>query len=95
MLKNAVEYYDKLLENSELAERSRLQLDSKLEEARLIFGGRLLSPYLRPHFVTASDWRRVAATCEIIFSALQKIKDAAVKSDELLDELGVTGIERN
>lgn len=94
MLKEAVAYYHNLLEDKELAESSRQMLDSKLEEARLIFGGRLLTPYLRPHFVTASDWRRVTNICETVFGALQKVKDAAVGSDELLNELGVTEIER-
>jgi uncharacterized circularly permuted ATP-grasp superfamily protein len=94
MLKEAVEYYHKLLQDQELAESSRQMLDSELENARLIFGGRRLSPYLRPHFVLESDWQRIKAICEIIFSALQKVKDAAVGNDELLDELGITEIER-
>lgn len=95
MLKKAVDYYHQLLEDAELAEDSRRQLDEKLENARLIFGGRRLSPYLRPHFVTQADWNRVKTICETVWSALQKVKDAAVESDEILDELGITPIERD
>jgi uncharacterized circularly permuted ATP-grasp superfamily protein len=94
MLNEALAQYDALLQDAELAESSRLMLDAKLEEARLIFGGRRLSPYLRPHFVLRSDWNRVTEICETVFGALQKVKDAAIASDELLDELGVVGIER-
>ncbi len=94
MLSEAIAHYNKLLEDKDLAESSREMLAEKLEEARLIFGGRPLSPYLRPHFVLESDWKRVTETCETIFSALQKVKDAAVGNDELLNELGVHGIER-
>ncbi len=94
MLKNAIAHYNNLLQDRELAESSRLMLDEKMEEARLIFGGRMLSPYLRPHFVLESDWLRVTEICETIFAALQKVKDAAIGNDELLDELGVHGIER-
>ena len=94
MLQNAISHYNNLLEDKDLAESSRLMLNNKLEEARLIFGGRPLSPYLRPHFVLESDWIRVTEICETIFAALQKAKDAAVGNDELLDELGVHGIER-
>ncbi len=94
MLKEAVAHYHKLLEDSELAESSRRALDDGLENARLIFGGRPLSPYLRPHFVTEDDWERVVKICETVWSALQKVKDAAVEDDEILDELGVTAIER-
>lgn len=94
MLKEAVAYYHELLEDAELAEASRRELDEGLEKARLIFGGRRLSPYLRPHFVAESDWNRVKKICETIFVALQKVKDAAVGNNEILDELGITPIER-
>jgi len=95
MLKEAVAHYHKLLEDFDLAESSRLALDEGLEGARLIFGGRRLTPYLRPHFVTETDWQRVTAICETIWSALQKVKDAAIGSDEMLNELGITDIEKD
>jgi uncharacterized circularly permuted ATP-grasp superfamily protein len=94
MLKQAVAYYHELLEDAELADSSFRILHDGLEHNKLIFGGRPLSPYLRPHFVTESDWRKATATCEVIWSALQKVKDAAVADDALLDELGVTNIEK-
>ncbi len=95
MLKEAVAYYHELLEDAELAENSLRELDEGLEKNRLIFGGRRLSPYLRPHFVVESDWLRVVAVCETIWSALQKVKDAAIGNDEILDELGITEIEKD
>ncbi|MDH3494896.1 MAG: hypothetical protein OEM82_15180 [Acidobacteriota bacterium] len=94
MLKEAVGYYHELLEDEELSRKSVEQLASKMEEARLIFGGRRLSPYLRPHFVTESDWNRTAEICDTIFGTLQKVRDAAVESEELLNELGVTEAEK-
>jgi hypothetical protein len=94
MLAKAVEYYHELLRDAELASASQSMLDAGLESSKLIFGGRRLTPYLRPHFVIESDWQRVTATCETIFGALQKVKDAAVADDKVLDELGVTEIER-
>ena len=95
MLKEAVAHYHELLEDFDLAESSRLALDEGLEEGRLIFGGRRLTPYLRPHFVTETDWARVVGICETVWSALQKVKDAAVGNDEMLNELGITEIERD
>ena len=94
MLKNAVAYYHELLKDFDLAESSRQALDEGLEDARLIFGGRRLTPYLRPHFVTQADWNRTKAICETIWNALQKVKDAAIENDEILEELGITGIEK-
>lgn len=94
MLKQAVAHYHELLEDADLAAASQQMLDSQLESSKLIFGGRRLSPYLRPHFVMESDWILIKKTCETIFGALQKVKDAAIESDEILNELGVTEIER-
>lgn len=94
MLKQAVEHYHDLLTGGDLATATLDALDAALDESKLIFGGRRLSPYLRPHFVTRSDWEEITTTCETVFSALQKVKDAAVEDDTVLDELGVTEIER-
>jgi uncharacterized circularly permuted ATP-grasp superfamily protein len=94
MLKQAVDYYHALLEDQDLAEASFRILHDGQEHNKLIFGGRPLSPYLRPHFVTATDWQQATRSCETVWSALQKVKDAAVADDTLLDELGVTEIEK-
>jgi hypothetical protein len=94
MLKEAVEYYHSLLADNSLATASFDQLHDGLERNKLIFGGRPLSPYLRPHFITRSDWSRVKATCETIWGTLQKVKDAAVQNEDMLDDLGISQIER-
>ena len=94
MLHDAVTLYHDLLTKDDLAQSSRAILDEGLERARLIFGGRRLSPYLRPHFVTETDFARITRICETIWGAIQKVKDAAVKDDALLDELGITEKEK-
>ncbi len=94
MLHEAVAYYHELLAETELAEASRRMLDEGLERAKLIFGGRRLSPYLRPHFVTEVDFARVTKVCETVWGAIQKVKDAAVADEGLFDVLGLTEVER-
>jgi hypothetical protein len=94
MLQEAVEFYHQLLEQGEVAESSRRMLDEGFEQAKLIFGGRRLSPYLRPHFVTEDDFARITRVCETVWGAIQKVKDAAVEDERLVDELGLTGVER-
>jgi uncharacterized circularly permuted ATP-grasp superfamily protein len=94
MFPQAVARYHELLANYDIAESSRATLDQGLEEAKLIFGGRRLSPYLRPHFVTETDFARITAICETVWSAIQKVKDAAVEDNSLVDDLGLTAIER-
>jgi len=93
MFPEAVARYHDLLTNQELAEASRALLDEGLERARLIFGGRRLSPYLRPHFVSETDFARISRICETVWSAIQKVKDAAVAGPKVIDALGLTEIE--
>ena len=95
LLKEAVAYYHSLLDDADLASSSYQLLHDSLEKNKLIFGGRPLSPYLRPHFVTESDWARATLICEVVWSALQKVKDAAVADDAILDELGMTEVEHD
>src|SRR5258708_25654390 len=94
MVNQAVDHYHELLNDQGLARDSLALLDEGLERARLIFGGRRLSPYLRPHFVSEEDFRHVVRVCETVWSAIEKVKDAAVNDAGLLDELGLTEIER-
>ena len=95
MFPEAVARYHDLLANKDLAEASRALLDEGLENAKLIFGGRRLSPYLRPHFVSETDFARICRICETVWSAIQKVKDAAVADPRVVDDLGLTEIERD
>lgn len=94
MLNQAVTHYHELLNDPDLAQRSLSLLDKGLESAKLIFGGRRLSPYLRPHFVTENDFGNVVQVCETVWGAIEKVKDAAVHDPALLDELGLGETER-
>jgi uncharacterized circularly permuted ATP-grasp superfamily protein len=94
MLSEAVAYYHQLLSDRDLAQSSLKLLDEGLERTKLVFGGRRLSPYLRPHFVGEEDFAQVVNVCETIWSAIEKVKDAAIEDESLLDELGLTAIER-
>ena len=94
MLIEAVTHYHELLSDPQLAGSSLRMLDEGLERSKLIFGGRRLSPYLRPHFVREEDFARVVRVCETVWNAIEKVKDEAVRNNQLLDELGLTPIER-
>src|SRR6266403_286260 len=94
MVIDAVAHYHELLNDRELASESLALLDAGLESAKLIFGGRRLSPYLRPHFVDKDDFAQVVRVCETVWSAIEKVKDAAVSDESLLTELGLTEIKR-
>ena len=91
----AVSRYHELLAAGNVAEESRALLDEGLERSKLIFGGRRLSPYLRPHFVLEEDFARITKLCETVWSAIQKVKDAAIADHSIIDSLGLTAIERD
>lgn len=95
MLDDAVSRYHDLLRDESLAEASRSMLDQGLEESKLIFGGRPLSPYLRPHFVSEDDFARIRGICETVWSAIEKVKNAAIVDDSIVVDLGVTEVERD
>ncbi|HZE72243.1 MAG TPA: hypothetical protein VE135_22265 [Pyrinomonadaceae bacterium] len=94
MLSKAAAHYHELLADNDLASTSIQVLDEGLERARLIFGGRRLSPYLRPHFVSEGDFERVRTVCETVWSAIEKVKDAAIADPSIVTDLGLTEIER-
>src|SRR5438094_6132161 len=94
MVAEAVRYYHDLLNDQALAQVSLALLDHGLERSKLLFGGRRLSPYLRPHFVSEDDFSQVIHVCETVWSAIEKVKDAAVSDQSLLIELGLTEVER-
>jgi len=94
MLNEAIAHYHELLNDRELAQDSLALLDAGLERAKLIFGGRRLSPYLRPHFVSEDDFAQAVRVCEIVWGAIEKVKDAAVNDSSLLSELGLSEVER-
>ncbi|PYS70586.1 MAG: hypothetical protein DMF69_13065 [Acidobacteria bacterium] len=94
MFPEAVARYHDLLADQKLADDSVTLLDQGLENARLIFGGRRLSPYLRPHFVSETDFARITTICETVWSAIQKVKDAAIHDNTIVDDLGLSAVER-
>src|SRR5437016_580868 len=94
MLNEAVRHYHDLLNERELVQSSLALLDEGLERSKLMFGGRRLSPYLRPHFVSEDDFAQVIHVCETVWRAIEKVKDAAVADHALLDELGLSDTER-
>jgi uncharacterized circularly permuted ATP-grasp superfamily protein len=86
----ALRYNQMLEEDSSLLEESRLFLIERFREVRLVFGGRTLCPYLRPHFVSRSQWQQITEACESVWSAIEKVGRAARHDHALLDQLGLT-----
>jgi hypothetical protein len=94
-MSDAVLEYNALIERQpRLLEESREFLEARLKEVRLVFGGRLLTPYLRPHFVTRAEWLRITGVCETVWSAIEKVGRIAPSNQLMLEQIGLTDDER-
>jgi len=93
--RDAINYYNELLQSSpELLARTKDDIWKQLNEVQFIFGGRMLSPYLRPHFIARNDFDHVTSVCEEIWGAVLKVGDLAIADPKLQDYLGLTEDER-
>ncbi len=90
-LKAAIAHYDALLQETPttLAE-ARDFLAARSAEEKMIFGGRPLSPYLRPHFVTAERWRYLCEECARIWECVEVVGRVAMSDRRIYDDLGIT-----
>jgi hypothetical protein len=96
MTSQAVRDYNSLIErNPALLDESRAYLTHRLNEVRFVFGGRMLSPYLRPHFVTRDQWRQIKKSCETIWGAIEKVGRIAPANKLMLEQIGLTEAERD
>jgi hypothetical protein len=94
-MSEAVRDYNSLIEaQPQLLDDSRDYLISKLNDVRFVFGGRLLAPYLRPHFVTRPEWQRIKTACETVWSAIEKVGRLAPGDPLMLGQIGLTEGER-
>lgn len=95
MTSQAAHDYMSLIERKPaLLEESRAYLEQRLNEVQFVFGGRMLSPYLRPHFVTRAEWQQITKTCETVWSAIEKVGRIAPTNKVMLEQIGLTAGER-
>lgn len=66
----------------------------ELISRKLTYGGRIMTPYLRPQFVTNSQVQMLASMCAVLRRAITKAKDILLEDKELFEELGLTDGER-
>src|ERR1041384_1826240 len=95
MPSQAAHDYNLLIERKPaLLEGSRALLEQRLNEVRFAFGGRMLSPYLPPHFVTRHEWQKITQTSETLWSAIEKVGRIAPTDNLVLEQIGLTAGER-
>src|SRR5438128_695216 len=94
-VREAVRFYNSLLEATPgTIGESRDFLTERIKEKKMIFGGRVLSPYIRPHFVSVEQWNYMKGVCRVIWRCIEKMGAAIKESEKLQQELGLTPGER-
>ncbi len=89
----AMEDYHRLVRDERaLVEEMVATWAERMQAAKLTFGGRLLCPYLRPHFISPDEHERVRVACRGIFRAIEKAEDRL--GTQLWDRVGVLPEER-
>jgi Circularly permuted ATP-grasp type 2 len=66
----------------------------RMHDARLVFGGRLSCPFLRPLFMDVRDEARQRAACEVIARIGERIIRQAMTDESLLADFGLSDAER-
>ena len=95
MTSQAAHDYNSLIElKPQLLEESRAFLEQRLNEVQFVFGGRMLSPYLRPHFVTRGEWQKITDRCQVVWGAIEKVGRIAPNDKLMLEQIGLTEGER-
>lgn len=89
----AVDDYHALLRDERaLVEELEAHFFERMRAAKLTFGGRVLCPFLRPHFVSPASYEQIRAVCRGIFGAIEKVEERLGR--ELWDRVDLTPEER-
>jgi hypothetical protein len=81
-------------QDGELTEAWWTSHAQRMHDARLVFGGRLSCPFLRPLFMDAADEARQRAACEVIARVGERIIREAMTDETLLADFGLSDAER-
>ena len=91
----AIAHYDALLQGDPgLARRSGELLLTSQPGARLMFGCRPMCSCLRPQFMAAASYARIAEVCRLLAGATKRLEAALLGTPELLDLLDLSEAER-
>lgn len=70
------------------------ELRSAQSDLGLLYDGRPTIPFLRPHFLTRERYDKVMAAAESVAAAGDRLAEAALEDDDIVDRLGLTDLEK-
>jgi uncharacterized circularly permuted ATP-grasp superfamily protein len=87
------EWHALLRPDEELTPQFTATFASSMRARKLTFGQRVHCPFLRPFFLTAADEARIRAAAETIAALGERVVRAALESDDIYEQLGMTEAE--
>ena len=84
------EWHALLRPDEELTPRFTTAFAESMRAKRLTFGQRVHCPFLRPFFLSTQDEARIRTAAETIAAIGERVIRAALESDDLYEQLGVT-----
>ena len=87
------EWHALLRPEVELEPRFCGELAASMRERKLTFGDRVHCPFLRPFFLTEAEEARMRVAAETIASLGERVVEAALTSQDVFDQLGLTDAE--
>ena len=92
-LDEAIARYHKIIESEPYIDLAWAQaLQERMKAERL--GGRMISPVLRPHFLTNREYASLVKAAEALFSAINRVEQMALSSSALMARLQLLPAER-
>ena len=94
-LDEAIDRYHRILENEPFRDLSWLKpVRERMEAEQLSTGGRLLCPFLRPHFLTRRQYDTLVKVSEILVSAVDRMQSLVLSSPALMARLELLPAEK-
>jgi hypothetical protein len=94
-ISEAIARYHKLIESGPYKDLAWVgELRERMAAAHLTEGGRPVSPFLRPHFLTRRRYNSMVKAAEALFSAIDRVKQMALTNPALLAQIGLLPAEK-
>jgi Uncharacterized conserved protein len=94
-LDEAIARYHKTLDTEAYRDLSwATELQTQMEAEKLSFGGRLICPFLRPHFITRRQYDSLVKTGEILIAAVDRMQQMVLQNPALLSQLELLPAEK-
>jgi len=95
LLEDAVGKYHKLLENGSYRDLEWAEiLRQRMEAGGLTTGGRLICPFLRPHFISRRQYDSLVKTAEALICAIDRMEQMVLANPALLARLDLLPAEK-